>query len=190
MSKLKETFSCDGKWWLPDNPDETFYGTLTYRYQHGARLQLKGCFDRFFYKDIRICNPPIIIGRTDQGRFVTLYHCGLTRKFGPLTPPKGPRGPKEAYSSTFFCNIVYPDHQFQEETEITFKKIFVHFTHLDEWLQISGFDVSYDSDKETDARKIIIQYIEPKPITLKINDVFSISIDFNFEHPSGFNNLK
>ena len=185
MANLKETFSCEGKWWLPGETGDPLLGTLHYHFQEGLKLELKGIFKPFIKKDPRTSNSPVILGESDHGEKITLYGCACKGVKAPLFSTKEQRAPS---FSAFNCSIAFTDHHFSSTEEMKFKKIFVNFSHLDDWLGSSGFNITPDYDKETETSKILIEYIQPKPIIIKINEIFTITIDFFYNLPTGYYN--
>lgn len=65
-----------GRWWLPDTPERTPAGTLTFEYgRNGLRLELFGSLmDLSQPDDCPYRRYPIVYGETDKGKLVTLQH--------------------------------------------------------------------------------------------------------------------
>jgi hypothetical protein len=128
-----EKFVYKGIWCLPDKPNEQVSGTLRFTPDEGAILDLIGSF-----KDIKnmykMLEPDIILGVSSNGKNITLYKCFETKSnfssSGFLT-------------SSFYVNLVFIVAQFQKSEDIKFKSISVHYLHLDEWVNISGFDIKH-----------------------------------------------
>nr|WP_320160104.1 HEPN domain-containing protein [uncultured Methanoregula sp.] len=182
MDKFKEKFFCDGTWWKPEFPDDRINGTLSYNYREGIKLDLNSEFN-----SEKNCSPfscsDIINGISEKGIQITLYGCAFSGG------PSGTRrlNSSEYYSyqkSGYFCTAAYISHHFLTVDEIKFKKISFSLNNLTEWLGISGFHVDHEVDHEKDDIKFIVEYSRPKSIIVKLNDQFTMSIDFRRSGPS------
>ena len=167
---IKE-FEYNGIWWLPDNPKKQVSGTLRFTPYEGAFLDLIGSF-----KDIRDMfdtnlEPEIILGVTSDGNNITLYKCFETK-----TNFSSP----DLLTSSFYANLVFIGAHFQDLKYIKFKSISVHYLYLDEWVNISGFDIK-PLRKE---KEVIIKYKQPEPFQANINDEFKVLINFKSIWPT------
>lgn len=166
MKQFNDVFDIDGYWWLPENPTKTVAGTLHYSPEKmslnliGAFADIKESLSRF--------ECPIILGFSTGGKSITLYK-SYSSNFS-MSNPSLP-------SSSYAVLQLFIGHHFQKEDELKFSKIFVHLTHFDEWIGISGFFMNLDSIKEN---KISITYSQPKEIKFSINETFSITIGFGY----------
>jgi len=159
-----EEFEYEGIWWLPDKPKEQVSGTLKFTPEEGATLELRGSFKNI--KNInKMVNSEIILGVSSNGKKITLYKCSKneSRMYFP------------SFLSTSSCHveIVFIGAHFQKPEDIKFKSISVYYTHLDEWVGISMFNIQHLPDGKT----IIIRYKQPDPIRATIND-WKIILDF------------
>ena len=162
-----EELEYKGVWWLPNQPKKQISGNLRFSPNKGAILDLFGSFS--FSKNPRETqNFPIILGNTLDGRKFTLFNCLETER---ITHIPG------AQTSSFLVGTTFKDVHFQEQKDIKFKSISVHYSYLDNWLGISGFDMSPSAKDE-----IIIKYNPPKPIKFNIGD-YEISIDIHTTYP-------
>jgi len=129
---MDQEFEYKGTWWLPDKPEKRVSGTLTFTPNKEANLDLMGSF-----KDIKnknkseILEPEIILGVSSDGKYITLYKCLETNSTTSF--------PGFQTSSRFLANLVFEGVHFQKSEDISFKSISVHYLHLDEWVNISGF---------------------------------------------------
>lgn len=150
-----DEFEYRGDWWLPEDPDNHVSGVLTYAPNAGLRLDLDGSFKSFDM--IALFRPPsldhpIILGVTRTGKAITLYKCyertGLERGYE---------------LSQCIAEIGIVGHHFQRVEEIRFTGITASYTHLPEWIGLSGFrgDIS--------RRSVSVTYRYPKPITAKLD---------------------
>lgn len=152
-----EEFEYMGLWWLPETPEKQICGTLRFTPIEGAVLELMDSFIDAKTKD-RIVSPEAIIGHSSYGKDITLYQCRLKSYSG--------------FQESFRADVVFIGAHFQKSEDIKFKSIDVHYSHLDEWTNISGFiDIQYPRDGE-----VVIKYKRPEPIRVSINDDCEISI--------------
>lgn len=170
-----EEFEYKGIWWLLDKPKEQVSGTLRFTPDEGAILDLIGSF-----KDIKnmnkILKPEIILGVSSNGKKITLYKCFETKSSFTF--------PGFFQTSSFFANLVFIGAHFQKSEDIKFKSISVHYLHLDEWVNISGFDIKFDIKSLWKEKEMIIKYKLPEPFQADISDGFKILINFRATGPS------
>ena len=164
-----EKFEYTGIWWLPDNPEKQISGTLRFTIGEGAVLDLIGSF-----KDNKGLNkmlePEIILGSSSDGKNVTLHKCFETER--RVSSPG-------FQTSSFYTNLVFIGTHFQKSEDIKFKSISVHYLHLDEWANISGFDIQHPPDRE-----VVIKYKLPEPVKATINDDYKIYIVIQVKYPT------
>ena len=154
-----EEFEYKGTWWLPDKPEKQTPGTLSFTPGEGAILDLIGSFT-----DAKEAAEPaeIILGRASNIGDITLYKCFEN---------------KVSYSSagfqtsSFYANMIFIGAHFQKSEDIKFKSIYVHYLYLDEWANISGFDIQSLPDGG-----IVIKYKLPEPIKIRIDDGCEVCI--------------
>ena len=165
-----EEFEYKGIWWLPDNPGEQISGTLKFSPNEGAILDLIGSFN-----DLRssggMQNFPIILGVTVDGKEITLTNCSETKR---TTHDPGMK------ISLFYSFLIFKGMHFQKIEDIRFKNFSVHYSHLDDWLYISGFSIS---DGSQDNDEMFIKYKPQKPIEFSVGD-YKISIVIKNTYPT------
>jgi len=180
-----EEFECKGIWWLPDDIRVHLYGTLRYSPEVGANLELQGSFITIAEsnknnKAIKAINkdfllrPTIILGKTVDGKFITLYKCiqtSLTQHFPGLAV------------SLFYAYYVFIGCHFSREADIVFKSLSINYSNLDDWSRVSGFEENTVSDNNGQLDKIEISYTPPRIIEAKI-DKFNITISFYLDYKS------
>jgi len=168
-----------GVWWLPEKPEEQIPGTLKFTPDEGAILELAGSFKDISFKDIenmdKMLKSEIILGVSADGEKITLYKC-FESDFEITVRPSFQKFP----TSVFRAEFVFIGAHFQKPEDIKFKSISVHYSHLDEWVNISGFTFQYKSD----TGEFLIKYKLPEPIQAKINKDCKISIDFKVTYPT------
>ena len=166
---IKE-FEYKGIWWLPDNPEKRISGTLRFTPNEGAILDLIGSIE-----DIKNMNktlePEIVLGISSNGKNITLYKCFET---------KSSFSSEGFQTSLFYANFVFIGVHFQKLEDIRFKSISVHCLHLDEWVNISGFDIKPLGEE----KEIIIKYKLPESFQADIGDGLKILINIQATGPS------
>ncbi|HHY78842.1 MAG TPA: hypothetical protein GX516_00435 [Thermoanaerobacter sp.] len=178
-----EEFEYKGKWWLPDKPQKQVSGVLKFNPNNGAILDLEGVFEDItieeeisnaintgnpVIKNIptnTLLQPEIILGVSSNGENITLYKCSEIKRNYSF--------PSLQSSCSFYVNFIFIGTHFLRREDIKLKNIFVRYSYLDEWVNISGFDIR-NSDKE----EVTIKYKEPAPIHVDINENLRISIVF------------
>ena len=165
-----EEFEYKGIWWLPDKPNEKVSGTLIFTSNKGAILDLIGSLKNI--KDLdKMLNTEIILGISSNGKHITLYKCFETKSsFSSQGFP----------TSSFYAKLVFVGAHFQNSEDIKFKSISVHYVHLDEWVNLSGFDIKYVRKE----KEVIIKYKTPEPIHANISDWLKILINIQATGPS------
>lgn len=156
--KFKEKLEYTGIWWLPDKPEEQLCGAIRFTPGIRAELRLIGRFKDAIEK--------IIIGILSNGEYVTLY--GLNRCEGAGTD----------ISSGFqqyrcYADIIIVGHHFQKPEHIKFESIRIRYSHLDEWVTVSGF-----YEPRLDEPDDEIKYKMPEPIQASVGDGYKVSIRF------------
>ncbi len=126
------------------------------------------------FKDIRdinkILESEIILGISSNGKNITLYNCFETKSSFSVPGFQ---------TSSFYADMVFIGAHFQKSENIKFKSISVHYLHLDEWANISGFDIQRLPDRE-----VVIKYKLPEPIKASINDDYTIHIIIKAKGPT------
>ena len=177
--EIGENFSCIGEWWLPSgrdrcDPPVKHAGTLSFSQGEGIQLDMMGRLRRDKQPKDLLRGPPFktIWGRSAEGELITLlnsHNSGMTL---------GTTGATESYSvRTVFVSKnawVNPDE------DITFKLLRLRYTHLADWVGISGFRVPSveEYDEFIKSKKAKIVYKQPSARTsAKVKD-YAISIAF------------
>jgi hypothetical protein len=104
-----------------------------------------------------------ILGDTSEK--ITLYKCLVVKS---LTEDR-------ATKIVILPSLVFIGAHFTREEDIKFKSISARFLHLDEWVDISGFEDSKTNEK------ISISYSRPPDIQVDIGNGYKLSITFVFE---------
>jgi hypothetical protein len=167
---MDKEFEYEGIWWLPDQPKKQVSGTLKFTPGKGGTLELIGSF-----KDIKdgstLSAPEIILGTSANGRNITLHRCIETKLIQNV--PGLP-------VSVFHVHEIFVGAHFQKTEDIKFKSLSVHFSLLDEWVNISGIDIQL----KPKAADILIKYKYPDPIEATVKHDCKISIYTQTTFPS------
>ena len=165
---MMDKFEYEGIWWLPDKPEKQISGTLRFTPNEGAILELIGSF-----KDTKdILKPEIILG-ISNGKKITLHKCFET--FGTKSNVSFPG----LLTSSFYANEIFVGAHFQKSEDIKFRELSIRYSYLDEWVNISGFNIQYPDEKE-----IVIKYKEPEPIQTSIGEDCKIFIEIQVTRPT------
>jgi hypothetical protein len=160
MRKMK------GLWKLPGQDSYTKSGELTFDPKLGISLELIG----FFGGDNKITGVekhPIIHGITTDRKMVTLLNCegfSLSQYNFPLK-----------LTNYTAISALLGDKHIVSESELLFDVCSFHFDYLDEWIELSGFDVSIIESS--------IKYSQPKQIQFFTSKEKDIHIWFSFSGP-------
>jgi hypothetical protein len=165
-----EEFEHKGIWWLPDNPEKQINGTLKFSPKEGATLDLIGSFNDHEKVITKMQTFPIILGTTADGKEITLINCYKTTNTMHIPG---------ITTCSFGSVLIFRNVHFHTLEDIRFRNIVVHYSHLDDWVGISGFDIQYNLK---DGKEVIIKYKEPTPIQFDLGD-YKISIIIETTYP-------
>lgn len=163
------SFEYKGEWFLPNKPDESFFGILKYDSKDGATLELFGLLSE---KSIDI---DLINGITTNSKEITLYKVFLHHRGGMTLVSQGETGKP---TSLYTVNYILEGHRFQDAKDLQFNSIEAQIFNLDEWVGISGFKKLEVTEEQRRKYEFSLSYTLPKPIKFKIND--SLDGMFNF----------
>jgi hypothetical protein len=157
-----ESYECNGYWWVPENPDNKVYGTLKFFPTEGYVLDTMGIFlqnksneiNKRYFKELK--KTEIILGLTDEGKLITLYDC-LNSKIRERT-------------SKYHISFIFVGFHFEKKEHVQFKSVTVNYSHLSEWIYISGieFETVFDPKGKLIDKKI--HYNLPSEIMLDLKD--------------------
>lgn len=168
-----EQFEKRGYWWLPANPEREIPGTLLYGHDTESELQLLGS-TRDGIDAIQTMmrwgaehRPELILGLASDGTKFTLYDCLQTG------------GSLSAFMlETFHPSIVIEGRHFQSPQELVFEHLTMRLSHLGEWFQHTGREITID-DPETDQRKYTLTYQRPEILCIAFDEG---RIEFGHDH--------
>ena len=168
MVKMNEKIEYMGLWWLPNKPEKQISGILKFDPENGGALNLMGSFKKV--EDIRNSTKyEVILGITSEGKYVTLNKCLET---------KSTLRSSGIHTISFYIDKIFIGFHFEKYEDIKFKNISVRYSNLDEWANVSGFDIKLDG-KDTQ-----INYRQPESIKAKIGDDLQVHIDFHTIYPT------
>ena len=174
---MNEAFEYNGVWRLPETPDEQIHGQLKYTPENGVVLELLGTLDGSLHSGDTAFNPPLVLGLSDLGKRITLSDCQLSHIKGSFAGFD---------RSLLDANIAFIGVHFNSTEEIRFKSLAVHYAHLDEWVNRTGFDVDRS---EFSRGKLTVRYERPERVKMRVGDyeihvVTIANVSENFVQPT------
>lgn len=171
--RISEPIKQSGYFWLPESPDQRLPGVLSISALGETILEVIGVFgDPVAVINATTLSLGRVVGVIENGDAVTLDHCFYqhrnVRLFGGLS------------KSTVYANRAFFGVQYDEGEIITFSKFCFSLEGLDEWLSLSGFEISQDLD----ARKTSIHYTAPKEIEFSLPDGIALAFAFSYSLPT------
>lgn len=167
-TKLSNSFSLGGYWWLPNKPEQEVYGTLNYQPDIAPELILEGSFQDFTSDSSNYLSNVVIYGMTARGITVTLVDA--YQKSSRMNMPGIP-------TSEFFCNRLFIGKEFISPDKAKFESALVEFSNLYTWLSRYPFKrKNPNSIKKENIWEI--SYTMPKLIFTSVN---SIQASIKFE---------
>jgi len=162
-----ERFECKGTWYIPENPENTVDGILTFDPDGESILDLIGSFTEFYSK---VQNQKIILGFTNKGHKITLLECMEINRSESFPGIK---------TTSFLVTFIFEGAHFQNVDEIKFSSINASLAKLEEWVDIWG--LSSEHIIESNGIKAICNFIDPIPF--KISNSLSGKFNFYFNSP-------
>ncbi|MEI2580718.1 HEPN domain-containing protein [Scytonema sp. PRP1] len=132
-----ESFDFKGFWWLPNNPSEKLAGICSFTPSEGGELELIGDFSSLAEGNDSD-QPLLILGTTLKGE-ITLYNCFLTKK-------EMRHGSIEV--SLYCVNLIFSDIHFCTDSDVKFNSISIHYSCVNEWVNLKTFDFVHSEDSE------------------------------------------
>ncbi|MGZ4881886.1 MAG: ApeA N-terminal domain 1-containing protein [Halobacteriota archaeon] len=176
-----EEFTCIGEWWIPQGPnpinsEPKCFGTLTFSRGEGIKLDIMGWLENKLPDNVVGDRVGMIWGTSIEGEVITLTECqraGMTMG--------------KVWTESYTVREVFASKNvwFAPDEDITFTSLQLQYTHLAEWVGISGFQPSGEEELNAYIRdkKARIEYKRPNkrgPILLKD---YEISIEFGNNWP-------
>ncbi len=162
---LKDPFEVTGQWWVPEKPDDKFYGTLRYS-PTNIELELSGTLDDVKAKELVAGSPkfkdhPCIHGLThDHQRFTLLRahasSLGSTTKYGTLH--------------------IITDKHVPALSGLKFQQVSFYCQHLDIFIARDLFTMDNDGEKEN-FKSCTVKYHQPEQLEWRIDEI-NATLDF------------
>jgi len=145
-----QSIEYSGLFWLPSNPDNRVAGSLSFTDEDGITLQLIGSFGELDTFESTKAHP-LVLGLSTNGKKITLTHCiAMSKKVSmPGFYIEGYRG-----------NFCFVGGHFQEPNELRFRRLAVRYSHLPDWVRMSGFSVT----RKSEEHKVEIVYELPQEV--------------------------
>lgn len=166
-----ETKELQGYWWLPGAPDHHVPGTLVYKPDDGARLEIMGELagieafsDGVSHKTIH--------GVTTDGNEITLL-----RPFYGGSQANFPGIPKERFSAFKYLTGTHVDNE-----EFLVERVRLRFSYLSQWAGKSGFRRERPSNGADFTLKL--EYRLPNPVTVALENGIELSVGFSADYNS------
>lgn len=164
---MTERFELKGFWFLPENPENKIEGTLVFDPEDKSILELTGAFNNssFIVED-----QEIIHGFTAKGKEITLYNClssGGTMSFPGI------------HITKYYVQFIFEGKYFSTASELKFKKLKANITKLEEWVNVWGFDIQFN----TTNKDLKTNFKIPDSIKFKIAE--NIDGLFTFSYKCG-----
>ncbi|MGV2803410.1 hypothetical protein GNF85_06905 [Clostridium perfringens] len=143
-----------GVWWLPGNSKNYIIGILSFNSDEGVYLELIGQLDSYDKYNI-------ILGRTSDGRKITLYKCFEVNKT---------HNSNGFVTTRVFANIIFEGVHFNSDDDIKFSEISCHYSNLDEWAWMQGPSINVEKNK------INITHEVPIKKSVQVNEKYDVEI--------------
>ncbi len=168
--RVKEEFKKSGYFWLPDNVENKVPGTLVISDGGDIELEIIGLFDNSIHA--RNANDDLsrIVGHIEKDGLVTLENCFYKKKnisFGGIS------------KSLVYVNQVLSGVAYEKGEVVKFNTFSFSIEGLDEWVGITGINVSY----EDNLKSAIIKYTPQKEIAYKLDNDVCLHIYFGYTLP-------
>lgn len=175
MINRRQRTEYNGIWRLPTSPGDKppLHGTLRYTLNEGFELEVFGSFFDLSGSLSNLQKAEIIQGTSSDGKDITLYHCFRSNiSIGRSINPQG------VQTSKYRPSRVFIGAHFDKEP--TFKNITINYSYLDEWVNISGFDIPMPSSNG----EVSIRYKMPEDITIALDENYDLTITHSREGPN------
>ncbi|WP_206754401.1 HEPN domain-containing protein [Leptolyngbya sp. FACHB-321] len=146
-----------GQWWLPEFPNRKVSGTLKFEPATGGKLELIGSLTDESQSD-QPSFPPIILGECLAGK-ITLLNNSFSESKLTL---------EEIGLTIYHTRLICDGIHLQSESDLKFLSISVHYSYLNQWLGVRGFNIDRSS----------IRYEQDVTVTqIHVNENIKLSLD-------------
>jgi hypothetical protein len=163
---MKDSFEYEGNWWLPENPEVSIFGRLTFTPGDKLNLKVEGLLnpkpnnEKITHADF--INPTLVQGvlKDESGiaKDVTIYKCQQFQSSSSLIG-------SGLHSSSFFSTAAFVGVHFNNVDEVKFKSISIHFSNAETWS--NKYPISMSRGENTGEE--LIQYIPPETVWAEID---------------------
>ena len=160
---FNEKLENKGYWWLPNNPNETVAGVLTYIPNEKITLELIGTFDSKKVSVIAFLekkNENIIHGFTSDSKKITLVNCSPSGSINLNCP-----FPIIRYS----CQFIVIGKHLEDFKQECFYKAYINIPELSYWCPPTALKTILQFNKEDEIEKISISLKKGSKIINKAN---------------------
>jgi len=165
---IEVTLAHEGRWWIADDPDQQVPGILHFDPTSGARLELLGSFVDH-EGETRSGKFQLILGRAPTGLAITLHQCFLSGRESGLPG-------FQTMAAT--ARYVFLDIHLPNAKPISFKRMAVRYSFLNEWTHRSGFQIERGAPDS-----ITVHHQAPEDIVAVISDDLTIKLSVQSSRP-------
>ena len=190
--RLSDPIEASGYFWLPDDTKRTLPGILKISSTGRVELDVTSLVENslppidelkfgepaFHVSDQRHKTVVGMIKVNNSSNYVTLHDCYYKTWNKPLS--------KGIATSTIAASIAFIGVVFDEASEIEFSEFRFSFTELDEWLNMSGTEITHDIDEKNKLEGLTIRYSPPRKRTYAVPGGMNMEIGFDSTIPMGF----
>lgn len=160
-----------GQWKLPESKQWQLTGELSFDIEKGIELNLLGSFAK--NENEKEFNFPIIHGFTADGKKISLLSCS-------------------GWADTAIPGIMQSKFQAQyivigawifNTEDLKIETVAVHYSNLDEWVNVHGFEVEKKTRQKDDQYSAILKYTQPKLIPLFESTEKNVCLWFSAKSP-------
>ncbi len=176
MINIRQSTEYNGEWWLPTAPaDEPHHhGILRYTPHDGFELEVIGSFFAIQELLSGSQNPVVIQGTSSDGENITLYRCVRSS----ISIGSNAIGPQGIQTTKYKPLSVFVGAHFGKEP--AFNKLIINYSYLDEWVNISGFDIPVPNG----SGEFSIKYKRPEDITITLDENYDLTITHSVHGPN------
>lgn len=170
--RIEHEYVKTGYFWLPERDEKKIPGILTIKDGGDIQLEVVGHFGSFNDDEF-----DRIIGHIENDGLVTLENCFYTNKNGAFG----------GISKSRLCvNKVLSGVAYDKNEVVTFNTLSFSVDCLDEWIGISGINVSRDREYKTAT----ISYAPPENISYELDNGMKLEICFAYTLPGSPNTTE
>jgi hypothetical protein len=163
---MKDSFTYDGYWWLPESPENQVFGQFTFTPGDELSIKIQGTLDN--HPKIRkvshdFINPELLHGvikdKLGMEKSITVYKCHQT---GASLSGLG------LESSSFMGMAAFVGAHFDTIEQLEFRSISVHFSNMEMWSNKNPISIGGSSNN----KERIVTYTAPGSAWAKSQDMW------------------